>query len=432
MNHDIPETIDRTKAPEIHDMGPLTLPDDESVRLSNGVTLHTLSGGDAEVCRVKVIIPGGVAESPKPQLYQVANSLFLEGTVEHKGNALADTLEYNGAWSSVELSTHHSALSLFTTNSAYPSLLPLVREMIMSPEFAPEATEHTLNKEAARLEVEQQRVAYRAGCAMRGMLYGEGHPLAAEPSPEELKTITPDELRNAHEARLDPDGMHVYLSGLLTDSMIHEAERLFSEIPAHEPFPLPRLVFPEHNAGARTHVDMPHALQSGVQLSIASIGRNHPDYVALRMAVIALGGYFGSRLMLNIREDKGLTYGINAALYGYRHSSFITVSSQTDPSTVEQLIQESVREIERMKDPSTYTPDEIDRLSRYVLSELAGVLDTPFQRSDFLQTQVTASAPAGYYAMQERTARALTPELLAGMAEKYFDTSRLFVATAGK
>lgn len=432
MNPDIPATPDRTKAPAIHDMGQLTLPDGDSTVLANGVTLHTLSGGDTEVCRVKVIIPGGVAESPEPQLYQVANSLFLEGTLNHKGDTLADTLEYNGAWTSIELSTHHSALSLFTTNRAYPALLPLVSEMIMTPEFAPEATAHTLNKEAARLEIEQQRVAYRAGCAMRRMLYGENHPLAAVATPERLTAITPDELRQAHDARLDPAGMHVYLSGLLTDTMIRDAERVFSGIPAHAPFPLPRLVFPEHTEGARTHVDMPHALQSGVQLSIASIGRNHPDYVALRMAVIALGGYFGSRLMLNIREDKGLTYGINAALYGYRHSSFITISSQTDPSTVEQLVDESVLEIERMKDPSTYTRDEIDRLSRYVLSELAGVLDTPFQRSDFLQTQVTAGTPAGYFAMQERTARALTPELLAGMATKYFDTTRLFVTTAGK
>lgn len=432
MNSDIYRTIDRSQAPAIHDMGQLTLPDDRYTTLTNGVKLHTLSGGDAEVSRIKIIIPGGTAESPKPLLYQVANSLLLEGTEHNPGNRLADTLEYNGAWSSIEISTHHSALSLFTTNRAYPTLLPLVREMIMMPEFAPEVTAHTLHKEAARLEIEQQRVAYRAACAMRRMLYGENHPLAAVATPEELIGIKSNELRQAHQARLDPAGMHVYLSGLLTDDMLRDAERVFSEIPAHQPFPLHQLVFPEHINGARTHVEMPHALQSGVQLSIASIGRNHPDYVALRTAVIALGGYFGSRLMLNLREDKGLTYGISAALYGYSDSSFITVSSQTDPSTVEQLIEESVREIERMKDPSTYTSDEIDRLSRYVLSELAGVLDTPFQRSDFLQTQITAGAPAGYFAMQEHTARILSPELLADMAAKYFDTSRLFVATAGK
>ncbi|MBD5321809.1 MAG: insulinase family protein [Bacteroides sp.] len=432
MNPNTQETLDRTIAPAVHDMGPLSLPEDNRTVLSNGVTLHTLNGGDTEVCRVKVLIPGGIAESPRPQLYQLANSLSLEGTRNHPGDSLADILEYNGAWSSAEISTHHSALSLFTSNSAYHKLLPLVSEMIMTPEYAPDPTAHALRKEAARIEVEQQRVAYRAAAAMRRMLYGENHPLAAIPSPDSLLAITPEDLHLAHDTRLDPKGMHVYLSGLLTDRMISEAEQIFSEIPAKSPFSLPRLVFPEHSAGARTHVDMPHALQSGVQMSIASIGRNHPDYIALRMAVIALGGYFGSRLMLNIREDKGLTYGISASLYGYRHSSFITISSQTDPSTVERLIEESILEIENMKNPSTYSPDEIDRLSRFVLSELAGVLDTPFSRCDFLQTEVTAATPPGYFAMQEHTARTLTPELLADMASKYFDTTKLFISTAGK
>lgn len=426
------ETIDRTTAPTVHDMGPLSLAEAEVRTLPNGVNIHLLSGGDAEVCRIRVLLPGGIAESPVPQLFQMANTLFLEGTMSHPGDELSDILEYNGAWTGVETSTHHSSLSLYCTNSAYPALLPLVREMVMSPAFDPEATANALRTEAARLEVENHKVAYRASCAMRSMVYGEEHPLAAVPSPEELIKITPEQLRAAHESRLDPRGMHVFLSGRLTDDMIREAESTFSSIPLHEPFPLPRLQFPEHAEGGRTHVDMPDSLQSGVRIMIPVVGRNHPDYVPLRMAVIALGGYFGSRLMLNIREEKGLTYGITASLLGYRHSGFLSITSQTDPSTVELLISETVNEIERMKDPASYTPDEIDRLSRFVLSELAGVLDTPFSRMDFLQTEVTASTPAGYYAMQEQCARALCPELLADMAEKYFDTSRLFIATAGK
>lgn len=71
MNPDIiSETIDRTTAPIVHDMGPLTLPDDEIVTLQNGISLHLLSGGDAEVSRIKILLPGGIAESPVPQLYQ--------------------------------------------------------------------------------------------------------------------------------------------------------------------------------------------------------------------------------------------------------------------------------------------------------------------------------------------------------------------------
>ena len=97
MNPDLNETIDRTKSPDIKNMGPLSLPEADTSVLANGLTLHTLSGGDAEVSRIKILIPGGIAESPRPQLYQVANSLMLEGSKNHPGRELADIIEYNGA-----------------------------------------------------------------------------------------------------------------------------------------------------------------------------------------------------------------------------------------------------------------------------------------------------------------------------------------------
>lgn len=426
------EIIDRAIAPDIHNMGSLSLPEAETMTLPNGLTLHFLSGGNADVSRIKILLPGGIAESPRPKLLEIANSLLLEGTVNHSGEQLSDIIEHNGAWTGIETSTHHSALSVYCLNSTYRTLLPLVNEIVLSPAFDTEATSHVVRNEAARLEVDHHKVLYRAGCAMRNLIYGPEHPLSAVPSPEELMGITPEMLAEAHNARLDPSGMHVYISGLLSDSMINEAAGIFSAIPSHNPYPLPPLQFPEHTSGGKTHVDMPDSLQSGVKLMIPAIGRNHPDYVPLRIATVALGGYFGSRLMLNIREEKGLTYGITASLIGYRHSGFISISSQTDPSTADLLISETIAEIERMKNPDSYTADEVNRISRFVLSELAGVLDTPFSRMDFLQTQVTASTPAGYFAMQDNAARQLTSEMLASMAEKYFDTDRLFIATAGK
>ena len=190
MNPDIiSETIDRTTAPIVHDMGPLSLPDDKIVTLQNGISLHLLSGGDAEVSRIKILLPGGIAESPVPQLYQMANSLLLEGTHTHPSDELADILEYNGAWSGVDTSTHHSSLSLYCTNDTYHTLLPLVREMVTSPAFEDEPVANALRAEAARLDVENHKVAYRAACAIRTLVYGHNHPLSAVPRPEQLSLI---------------------------------------------------------------------------------------------------------------------------------------------------------------------------------------------------------------------------------------------------
>ena len=419
-------------APAVHALSPMTLPPATTTLLDNGIKLHTLSGGKSAVSRIKIILPGGLVESDRPGLMRMAGNLMLEGSKSYPGNTLSETLEYNGAWTGIDMATHHSMLNLYCINRSYESLLPISAEMVTHPLYEPEAVSQALQAEAARLEVERHKVAYKASVAMNAMIYGKDHPLAADPEPDELLSITPEMLRHSHSRRLDPEGMHVYLSGLLTDDMIEQAVRVFSSIPPSEPYPLRDMQFAHHLVGERRHISMPESKQSAVRMVIPVIGREHPDYVPLRMAVIALGGYFGSRLMLNIREDKGLTYGISSALIGYRNSGFLSISSQTDHTTVEELIDETISEIERMKNPSSYTADEIDRLSRYVLSELAGVLDTPFTRTDFLSTEITASTPPGYFEMQQEAARAASAGTLAEMARRYFDTGRLFIATAGR
>ena len=135
--------------------------------------------------------------------------------------------------------------------------------------------------------------------------------------------------------------------------------------------------------------------------------------------------------MLNIREDKGLTYGISASLFGYTDRSFITVSTQTDGSTKDEVIRLICDEIEKMKDESSYNDDEIRRLSKFILSNLATTLDTPFSRMDYTQTHIYADTPEDYFEQQESLARRLTPEILAGMARRYFDLSKMTVVTAG-
>ena len=80
------EIIDRAIAPDIHNMGSLSLPEAETMTLPNGLTLHFLSGGNADVSRIKILLPGGIAESPRPKLLEIANSLLLEGTVNHSGH----------------------------------------------------------------------------------------------------------------------------------------------------------------------------------------------------------------------------------------------------------------------------------------------------------------------------------------------------------
>lgn len=424
-------TINRAIAPAVHDFGQLTLPPILETRLPNGITLHTVNGGDNDVSRITIALPAGEYESPEVMLASIAMTTLQEGTLHHSGEQIANLFEYNGAWVGCSVSTHYSTVTLHSLNSNLANVLPQVVEMIVEPAFHQEAVNAILKRRIAKLEVDREKVSYLASEAMQHMMYGDNSPLARVITPEKLLAISPEALSSYHKSRLDTSGIHVYLAGKLTQEIIKLTGELFSNISTNVKQPVKPIVFPSGYTSKSEKIVRAGSLQSAVNMMIPSIGREHPDYVSLRAAVIALGGYFGSRLMMNIREDKGLTYGISSSLLGYKDKSFIMVNTQTDCSKVSQVVDEIHAEIERLKNQATYTEDEIKRLSRFQLSNLAAVLDTPFTVMDLYQTELIAGTPRDYYYSQQNTGRHLSPEMIADVARRYFNTAKLCTVVAG-
>lgn len=424
--------MNRTIAPQVYNFGPLTLAPAKSYTLPNGINIHIESGSEVEVSRLTVALPGGEAESPKPGLAACAAMMLIEGTTRQNGEEIANMLEYNGAWVNTSVSTHYSSVTLSSLNDRFDDLLPVFCEMILTPTFPQEATANILQRQAARLEIEHEKVSFLADEAIRPLAFGKDNPLARPDRAEEIRNFTAEELSTFHYSRLDPKGIHVFFAGNISAEMVESLNRVFSRFPARKGIEIETIDFDPRDSGEmRVDVVREHAQQSAIKIMIPAVGRDSLDFVPLRLAVTALGGYFGSRLMLNIREDKGLTYGISAVLLGYSRQSFITITTQTDGSTKEEVIRLICDELDKMKDHGSYSDDEIKRLSKFQLSSLATILDTPFSRMDYTQTHVFANTPDDYFEQQERLARTLTPETLADMARKYFDRSRMIIATAG-
>lgn len=426
-------SMNRNIAPKVYNFGPLVLAPASSHTLPNGIRVHIENGSEIEVSRLTVALPAGEAESPKPGLAACAAMVLVEGTKRMTGEEIANTLEYNGAWINTSVSTHYSTITLSSLNEKFADLLPILADLILFPTFPPEAVANILQRQAARLDIEYEKVSFLADKVIRPIAYGEANPLSRTDSPDEIRAITASELSDFHYSRLDPKEIHIFFAGNITEAMIKAVDRIFSRFPSHASVPVMPLHFPEHivSGQKRTDIAIDHARQSAVKMMIPAVGRESEDFVPLRAAVTALGGYFGSRLMLNIREDKGLTYGISALLLGYSSRSFITVTTQTDGSTKDEVIKLIFEEMEKMKNPESYTDDEIKRLSRFLLSNLATILDTPFSRIDYTQTHIFAYTPDDYFEQQEHLARNLTPQILSDMARRYFDCSAAIIVTAG-
>lgn len=422
----------RTRRPDIKQLGALTLPSAEVYKASNGITLHIVSCGTAEVNRLTIALPGGTAESTQPGLFDSVAVLLPEGSCEHPGTNLSDLFESNGAWSGVSVTTHHTLISLSSLNSVFDTVMPLASEMVFSPSFEDKAVTRALRLKASQIALGARKVSVRASQALRPRIYGVDNPLSLSPTPEGILALTPDDLRQAHFARLDTSGIHIFLSGKITPEMRESVLRQFGSVDTGTTYNIPPLRFDPSPTAGIIRTEMPEAQQNSIKAAIPTPGRRDSDFLNLRLSTYALGGYFGSRLMTSIREEKGLTYGISAALFAYPDNGYLVVSTDTDYSYTEAVIEAITAEIERIKDPSTFTSDEVERVRSSLLTSLAAVLDTPMQRMDFLQSSIIADTPADYYARQIQSVNALSADTLAETARRYFNTESAVISIAGK
>lgn len=426
------EFPDRTVAPEVFPIGRLTMPGLRTRRLDNGVTLHILDRGEDPVNRISVYLPGGTVEAPAAGLAELAATAILEGTATASGEEIADTLDFNGSWAKGNASAHHHSLVVYSLNSRIDRVLPLIIDLVSAPAFPDHAVAVAREKSARDAELAARRVSHVARRALMELVCGPGSKVGRTPDAADYRAITPEMLRRWHDDTFSTRGMHVFLAGCITPEIERSVERSFGAIPACDGRVgrTDAAISPSEDKH-EIIVERPESLQTAVCCAIPSIGRRHPDYEALRMAVIALGGYFGSRLMLNIREDKGFTYGIGAALEGYRDYSMITVSTECDNGYTPDVLREIRAEIERMKDPASYTEAEMERLKSFVATNLAAQLDSPFAVADYHVTALVNDCPPDYFDRQQTALASATPATLAATARKYFLTPSLFTTLAG-
>ena len=424
---------DRRTAPEVSVPGNLIMPPVESLILANGARLACYSGGDADVNSLTVAIGGGTAEEEVAGLTSLTNAVAVDGTTTMTSEEIAEVLDFNGSWTSGNVGLHRLTRHFFSLNSRFDDVLPVIADIIESPVFPDHESAVGCEKSARQAELEREKERFYSDNEVNRLLKGRRSRSARVAEPDELRALTADDLRRAYRRAFNPLNMTVYLSGRLTPHIVDAVASRFEAMKAHGEGVGPAASdFKADGKPRRVDIPRPGALQSAISAGIATpVGRRDDDYEMLRIAVVALGGYFGSRLMLNIREDKGYTYGIGASLMGYPDESFLRISTQCDNRYANSVIDEIRAELLRLQSPDSFNADEIERLRSFVTTLLTAELDSPFAIMNHHAVLDDVGAPADYFARQQRALASMTPESLAGMARRYLSPENLYIAVAG-
>ncbi|MNR03395.1 Peptidase M16 inactive domain protein [compost metagenome] len=177
--------------------------------------------------------------------------------------------------------------------------------------------------------------------------------------------------------------------------------------------------------------EKPEALQSAIRIGQLAINRKHKDFSGLQILNTVLGGYFGSRLMANIREDKGYTYGIGSGISSLQQAGYLFISTEVGADVCGAALTEIYKEIDLLK-TTLIGEDELNLVRNYMLGSMLGSLENVFSHADKFKNIYFSGLDYDYYSRYIETVKTITAEELLALANKYFTTESFTEVVIGK
>ena len=424
--------MDRTIQPEIQPLKNFHIQTPVRTTLPNGIPLTVINAGEQEVVRMDVLFSGGRWQQSQKLQALFTNRMLREGTTKYTAATIAEKLDYYGSWLELSSSSEYAYITVYSLNKYLAKTLEVVESMIKEPLFPQKELQTILDTNIQQYLVNTSKVDFLAHRSLLKSLYGEQHPCGKIVMEEDYHTITPEVLREFYERYYHSGNCSIFLSGKVTDDIISRVTDIFGIPFGQYQLQMPKSSFPfAAIPEKRIFTEREDAMQSAVKMGCTTITREHPDYPKLRVLMTLFGGYFGSRLMSNIREDKGYTYGISAGVVFYPDSGLLIVSTETDNEYVEPLIQEVYHEIDRLHlDP--VSAEELRIVRNYMLGEMCRSYESPFSLSDAWIFIATSGLKDDYFARSLQAVNEITPAEIQELAQRYLCKETLKEVIAGK
>ena len=390
--------------------------------------LYVLRSDTLDAVRLDIVVGAGQGHQDKLLQALFTNRLLREGTRHHTSAELAEKLDYYGAWLELTVSVHHSYLTLYTLKRYACETFALVGEMLHEPLFPEERLRIISANNKSQYMVNRQRADVIARRLFNRAVYGDNHPCGRFAEEKDFDAITRDDLLRFFTAYYRPDNCNIYLAGNVDDHLIEALSQGGGTLAeAQLSFGQNTLSLTSPSLGGGRGEALIHHLPSAVQASIRMGGLlmdvASDDYYRMRVVSTILGGYFGSRLMKSIREDKGYTYSISADMLTNTRQVLFVVSSEALADKGE-VIAEEVRQHCRRLAEERVPDDELTMVRNYMIGEICRNYEGAFSLIDAYIYIHTLGLPLEHISRTIDTVRSIDAETIRRTAAQWLDADR--------
>ncbi|MEI7595473.1 MAG: pitrilysin family protein [Bacteroidota bacterium] len=423
--------LNRNIAPEFKLIDELNIIHPTKIEFPNRIPVYIFNSGSEDLLKIELVFNAGTCFQKKSLVASACNSMLTEGTKKRSSKQVSEDIDYYGAYLSTDIDKDFASINLYSLKKYLPQTLEILDDIIKNPIFDENELKVYLENNKQSFQINSNKVSYVARMKFNEALFGKNHPYGKNAELADFEKVTKDDINSFYKAKYNSNNCLIIISGKASEKDLALINDYFGKSSWGGKFKKQTIDYSiTTNSKKRITYPKTDALQAAIRIGKVMMNRNHEDYLKLQVLVTLFGGYFGSRLMKNIREDKGYTYGIGAGLVSHKNVGYMYIGSEVGVDVCEKAIDEVYYEMNRLK-TDIVDQAELDLVKNYLLGVLLKSFDGVFQTSEKYKTIILNELEYNYYERFVDIIKKITPEDINIMANKYFTQDEMVEIVAG-
>jgi zinc protease len=398
----------------------------EKYTLDNGVEVYAVNAGAEEVLQVEWVFFAGNWYEEQNLIAATTNYLLKNGTHKRTAYSINEHFEYYGSYLNRSCYNETAVLNLHCLTKHLDELLPVIQEILTDSIFSEDELQLYKQTSKERLEVNLKKCEFVANRLIDTYLFGDQHPYGRFTSAAAFDAVHRQQLIDYFQQYYLNGKCIIFVSGKLSSNLIPSLNKYFGHLPfstktnkekQHELHPFQEKRF--------RVINDPNGVQGAVRLATQFPNRHHPDFMKVQVLNNIFGGFFGSRLMSNIREDKGYTYGIHSYLQNHIHQSAWVISTEAGRDVCEATVKEVYNEMQELREEPV-DDEELLLVRNYMMGTILGELDGPFHIMGKWKNIILNKLPDTFFYDSINTIKTISAEELMALANKYLQPEKFY------
>jgi len=422
--------LNRTIQPIVNPIDHIDIVKAEKRLLSNGIPVYFVNAGSQDVVKIDFIFEAGTWFQPVNLVASLCNSMLEEGCTGFTAAEIAEKFDFYGSYIQLMADQNYGYFNIVSLGKHLPAILEMTENMIKHSVFPEYELEVLMAKNKQKFLLENEKVRTLCQKKFTQVMFGEAHPYAITNKLEDFDLINQEILIKFYQSYYHSGNCRIILAGKVDENVLNMLESHFGGTDWQWNTERKNDFEIHSNPQKYHHVEKANGSQSAIRVGKFWVDKSHPDFHALSVLVTILGGYFGSRLMANIREEKGYTYGIGSFVLSLKHVSYLIITTEVGNEYLEPTLREISIEMKRLQ-TELISEDELATVKSYLLGEFLRDFDGPFALAGSFKSINDFDLDYSFYDRYLTVLRNLTSEELMRLAQEYLDPEDFYTVVAG-